>query len=286
MSSVEHRNGQKVENSQHDRQGDDKIEDTPPTSMRRLAGCLGNANRSAEFIHRSCRRQDLTHRCVEHRGHAPDRIHPGAHGADFSVLKTAATAALLIVLLLSGLHWRRPLLPLLPPTYLFTTLLLVMTALIPEHRFYQLGHKPAVVVHISLSLAAYALFMVCALLALLVASIQQRLKQRRLAMAPGYPSLVGVEQLLQQLLALGVVILTAAVATGFLFLDGFWGQGQAHKAILTCAALLFYVALWWRQQHSGVRGRHLVFAHLLGAALLNIAYFGSRLIRELLLARA
>ncbi len=211
---------------------------------------------------------------------------PGAHGADFSVLKTAATAALLIVLLLSGLHWRRSLLPLLPPTYLFTTLLLVMTALIPEHRFYQLGHKPAVVVHISLSLAAYALFMVCALLALLVASIQQRLKQRRLAMAPGYPSLVGVEQLLQQLLALGVVILTAAVATGFLFLDGFWGQGQAHKAILTCAALLFYVALWWRQQHSGVRGRHLVFAHLLGAALLNIAYFGSRLIRELLLARA
>ena len=34
---------------------------------------------------------------------------PGAHGADFSVLKTAATAALLIVLLLSGLHWRRSL---------------------------------------------------------------------------------------------------------------------------------------------------------------------------------
>ena len=133
---------------------------------------------------------------------APVLALPGGSGADFSVLKTAALAALLIVLLLSSLHWRRSLLPLLAPTYLITTLLLVMSALIPEHRFYQLGHKPAVVVHISLALAAYALFMVCALLALLVATIQQRLKQRRLAVTPGYPSLVGVEQLLQQLLRL------------------------------------------------------------------------------------
>ena len=211
---------------------------------------------------------------------------PGSHGADFTVLKTAVTAALLIVLLLSSLHWRRSLLPLLAPTYLFTTLLLVMTALIPEHSFYQLGHKPSMVVHISLALAAYALFMVCALLALLVASIQHRLKQRRFNLAPGYPSLVGVEQLLQQLLGLGVIILAAAVVTGFLFLEGFWGQGQAHKAILTSAALLFYIGLWWRQKQSGVRGRHLVFAHLLGATLLSLAYFGSRLIRELLLAHA
>ena len=60
---------------------------------------------------------------------------PAAHGADFSVLKTATTAALLIVLLLSGLHWRRALLPLLPPTYLFTTLLLVMTALLTNTAF-------------------------------------------------------------------------------------------------------------------------------------------------------
>ncbi len=210
---------------------------------------------------------------------------PATTGTDFGVLKTGATAGLLITLLLTAIHSRKPLLPLLPPTYFIATVVVVVAVLVPEHRFYDLGHKPAVVIHIALSLSAYALFNVCALLALLVAFIQHRLKQRKMGLNPSIPSLVGVEQLLQQLLVMGIVVLTAAVATGLLFLDGFWGQGQAHKAILTCAALLFYIGLWWRQRRVGIRGRLLVIAHVSGALLLTLAYFGSRLIREVLLER-
>lgn len=208
-----------------------------------------------------------------------------AHGQDLSMLNVATTAAWFINLMLLITHLRRPIHLLLPLAFSVTAILLVADYLMPGQYITHLETHPRVLLHIALSLTAYSLLMVVALLALLLAVINHRLKHKKQAVFhPALPPLVSVEELLYHLLFAGVVVLAAAQLTGLVFLEQFFGGGKAHKAILSLIALGVYLMMLWRHYSIGLRGRWLVIGSISGGVLLTLAYFGSRFIREILLS--
>lgn len=146
--------------------------------------------------------------------------------------------------------------------------------------------EPALKSHILLSGLAYALLAMASVQAILLA-VQDRALHRG---QPGgfvrqLPPLVTMESLLFQMIAGGFVFLSLALLTGFLFLDDIFAQHLVHKTVLSITAwLVFGVLLWGRWRH-GWRGRTAMRWTLSGFAALVLAYFGSKLVLELILQR-
>ena len=95
-----------------------------------------------------------------------------------------------------------------------------------------------------------------------------------------------LEELLFHLITVGFVILTVALGTGMVFVNDLFGQHLAHKTLLSIFAWLVFALLLWGRWKKGWRGRVAVHMTLVGIALLLLAYFGSKLILEVLLQRS
>ncbi|MEA5444650.1 cytochrome c biogenesis protein CcsA [Gammaproteobacteria bacterium AB-CW1] len=140
--------------------------------------------------------------------------------------------------------------------------------------------------HIFLSIASYSLLSVAAVLALVLSFQESRLRGRH----PGgvlriLPPLEITERLLFQLILIGFVGLTLALFTGLLFVDNLLAQHLAHKTILSTAAWLLFGILLWGRYQFGWRGRIAIRWTLSAFVLLALAYFGSRIVLELVLGQ-
>ncbi len=140
--------------------------------------------------------------------------------------------------------------------------------------------------HIVLSLLAYSLFGIAALQALVLAVQERHLRDHR----PGgfiraLPPLQIMEQLLFQMLYAGFVLLSLALLTGIIFLDDIFAQHLVHKTVLSAAAWLIFGILLWGRWRFGWRGRVAIRWTLSGFAVLVLAYFGTKLVLELVLGR-
>lgn len=141
--------------------------------------------------------------------------------------------------------------------------------------------------HVILSILAYSLLTIATLQALLLAYQHHQLKHRhsvgvvRLLLPP----LQTMESLLFELLWAGFALLTLAIASGFYFLDDLFAQHLAHKTVFALAAWVIYALLLWGRHQLGWRGYTAVRWTLGGFALLMLAYFGSKLVLELILGR-
>lgn len=140
--------------------------------------------------------------------------------------------------------------------------------------------------HIILSLIAYSLFAVAALQAVLIAFQEYRLRQR----TPGVwwnslPSLQEMERFLFQLIAAGFVLLTLALFTGLIFVTNLQAQHLTHKVVLSVVAWVVFAVLLWGRWRHGWRGRTAIRWTLSGFIFLMLAYFGSKLVLELILGR-
>lgn len=140
------------------------------------------------------------------------------------------------------------------------------------------------ILHIVLSMLAYGLLTLGAVQAVILALQHQQLRQR----PPGrfvttLPPLETMETLLFQLIAAGFVLLTLAIASGFLFIDHLFAQHLAHKTVLSLIAWLVFAILLWGRRQFGWRGRTAVRGAVIGYAVLILAYFGSKLVLELML---
>lgn len=152
------------------------------------------------------------------------------------------------------------------------------------------GHaplSPAVEAHVILSLLAYGLLLLAAGQALLLWYQERRLQRREVQGLIGLlPPLAVMEQLLFQLLPLGVLLLTAALATGLTFVQDLRAQHLVHKTVLSVLAWAILVVLLWGRWRHGWRGPRAVALTLAGFATLALAYFGSRFVLEVLLGRS
>lgn len=155
---------------------------------------------------------------------------------------------------------------------------------LPEIPFVAESSDTGLKLHIFISLLAYSLLSLAALLALVLAMQNKHLHNHH----PGgvlraLPPLKHMESLLFQVIGVGFSLLSVALLTGFIYLDDIFAQHQVHKTTLSLVAWLIFAILLWGRVQFGWRGRTAIRWTLGGFAFLMLAYFGSKLVLEILL---
>jgi ABC-type uncharacterized transport system, permease component len=92
-----------------------------------------------------------------------------------------------------------------------------------------------------------------------------------------------VENILFKLLLACTCLLSVSLLSGFVFLDDMLNKTYAHKTVLSASALVVFLTLVVGQKLRGWRGKQVIAMTVLGVVLLSLAYFGSKLVRELIL---
>jgi ABC-type uncharacterized transport system permease subunit len=142
-------------------------------------------------------------------------------------------------------------------------------------------------VHILLSIGAYSLLAIAAVQALVLALQDYLLRHKHpVQVMRTLPPMQTMEDLLVQLIAIGFFLLSLSLATGLMFVHDILAQHLAHKAVLSILAWVLYGWMLLGRWFRGWRGRILVRWALGGFVLLMLAYFGSKLVLELILHRS
>lgn len=142
----------------------------------------------------------------------------------------------------------------------------------------------AIQIHVFLSLVAYAVLALAAAQAVLVA-IQRHFLSRH---KPGgfmraLPALDRTEGLLFTLLIAGFILLSLSLLSGFFYLEDMFGQSLVHKTVLSCLGWSIFAVLLLGRWQFGWRGKKAVHWTLAGFILLVLAYFGSKIVLEVIL---
>ncbi len=141
--------------------------------------------------------------------------------------------------------------------------------------------------HILVSLFAYGLLAVGAIVAVFALLQDRRLRDRNLGNLNAlFAPLETTERLLFGVTTGGFLSLLLAVLSGFLFVENLFAQHLVHKTVLSIIALVIFGVLIAGRHFAGWRGRRAVSLYLWGFAILCLAYFGSRFILENILNRS
>ena len=141
-------------------------------------------------------------------------------------------------------------------------------------------------IHIVASLFAFSVLTISALQSILLFTQDQHLRKHNLnGITRALPPLHDTEKFLFQTITVGFLLLSLALATGFLFLENMFEQHVAHKTILSLLAWLVFALLLWGRWRFGWRGRKATNWTLGGFGFLILAYLGSKFVQELILHR-
>ena len=141
--------------------------------------------------------------------------------------------------------------------------------------------------HVLVSLFAYGLLTVGAIVAVYALVQDRRLRTGRISRVNQlFAPLETTERLLFGLTAAGFTILLLAVVSGLAFVDNLFAQHLVHKTVLSLLALALFGVLLAGRQFAGWRGRRAIYLYLWGFVILCLAYFGSRFILENVLGRS
>jgi ABC-type uncharacterized transport system permease subunit len=163
--------------------------------------------------------------------------------------------------------------------------LAVLASLLGQTGFQSMeSPPPALVVHILFSVFAYSILFMAACQSVLLAYQEHALKAHSpIGALRVLPPLETMESLLFSLLWTGIITLTAAIATGFIFLDNMFAQRVVHHTVLAIASWLVYAALLTGRHFFGWRSSTATSWTLVAFALLILGYFGSKFVMEILL---
>lgn len=141
--------------------------------------------------------------------------------------------------------------------------------------------------HLALAMAAYGLFFIALLHALLMAVAERRLHQKDSSALAGLPPLLTLEQLLFRVIAAAFTFLTLTLATGIVFSEELFGRALPfdHKTIFAVLSWLTFGLLLAGRWRYGWRGRTALRWTLTGFLMLLLAYVGSRFVLEVVLHR-
>ena len=151
-------------------------------------------------------------------------------------------------------------------------------------------------VHAVMAIAAYSLFTIAALHALLMTLVEKRLHHAKLnGQAAGplkgplavLPPLLTLEALLFRIITLGFVLLTLTLATGFIFSETVFGRALSfsHKTLFAVLSWIIFGSLLAGRHFYGWRGRAALRWTLAGFVVLLLAYVGTRFVLEVILRR-
>lgn len=141
--------------------------------------------------------------------------------------------------------------------------------------------------HVLISLFAYGLLAVGAIVALFALMQERRLHAGRLSSINQlFAPLETTEQMLFGITTGGFLLLLLAVSSGFALFENIFAQHLVHKTTLSLLALLLFGVLLAGRQFAGWRGKRAVYLYLWGFVILCLAYFGSRYVLEEILGRS
>ena len=138
--------------------------------------------------------------------------------------------------------------------------------------------------HILTALLAYSMLMIATIQAVLLAFQHRSLHgQKPNTLLRTLPPLQDMDKLLFRFISAGLILLSIALLTGFIYLEDLFGQHIAHKTILSIIAWLVFSALIVGRWRYGWRGMTATRWTLSGFALLMLAFFGTKFVQEYLL---
>lgn len=188
----------------------------------------------------------------------------------------------LIAALLLLVSLRKPVLPAAVGLFPMAALSIVGVIGLPEPGI-DYGFTPGMLFHIATSVLAYAFLIIAAGQAVLLAIQTHALRHNRIrGIIQVLPPLTTMERLMFELITYGMGFLTVSIISGFLFINDLFAQHLAHKTVLSLAAWVLFSILLWGRYQRGWRGS-IAIRWTLGAVLvLILAYFGTKLILQLL----
>lgn len=145
-------------------------------------------------------------------------------------------------------------------------------------------------IHVFSSFLAYGVLSIAAFQALFLAVQDRQLHNKHPSWAfQLFPPLQVMETLLFQMVILGFLLLSISLITGFMFFNDIFEeivkQHLVHKTVLSVVAWIVFAVLLWGRWRYGWRGKKAIRWNLGGFILLMLAYFGSKLVLELILKR-
>jgi ABC-type uncharacterized transport system permease subunit len=163
---------------------------------------------------------------------------------------------------------------------------ILLAATLPNDRLMVRAQSWPLDAHILVSMLAYSLLSVAALQAVLLAMQDRHLRRGAAGgVLSRLPPLQEMERFLFELIAAGFVLLTVALFTGLIFVQNLMAQHLVHKTVLSLLAWTVFAVLLWGRWRFGWRGRIALRWTLGGFLTLMLAYFGSKLVLELILGR-
>lgn len=161
----------------------------------------------------------------------------------------------------------------------------VLLATVFPGKVLDVGTSPWLPLHLALGIASYGLFGAAAVHAWLTTRAEAQIRQATDAEA-GMP-LLTLERLTFRFVTAGFVLLSATLLAGLLFSENLYGRAWKwdHKTVLSTLAWACFAVLIVGRARFGWRGRTARRVLYAGAALLVLAYVGSRFVLEMVLGR-
>jgi len=208
-------------------------------------------------------------------------------GLDLSFFNALSLVGWLVATLLFATTLRQPLeslsIVLLP--LIIITLLIDLVA--PNLNRQIVAAGTGLQMHVLGSLLAFSILSLAAAQALVLSYQDYHLRNHQLtSWVRHLPPLQHMESFLFQLIWLGFFLLSAALMSGWFFLDDIFAQHLLHKTVLSFLAWVLFAMLLMGRLLAGWRGRKAIHWTLGGFALLVLAYFGSKMVLEIILLKS
>jgi len=159
----------------------------------------------------------------------------------------------------------------------------VVLALVFPGQPLHVAASPWLPLHLALGIASYGLFAAAVVHAWLMTRAERQIRQAVDAQS-GIP-LLTLERLTFRFVMAGFVVLSATLVAGWWFSETLYGRAWKwdHKAVFSLLSWLTFAILLVGRSRFGWRGRSAVRVLYTGAALLLLAYAGSRFVIEVVL---
>ena len=205
-------------------------------------------------------------------------------GVTFGFYKVLALSFLAVNVACIAALLRRPLQNLLVGLLPLSALSIVVATLGPDTSAARDHIEPGMLMHIGSSIVAYSLLTLAAGQAALLAVQDRQLRNRNMTgIARSLPPLQLMESMLFELVWVGVAALTLSILSGVIFMENMFAQHLVHKTVLSLFAWVLFSVLLWGRYRLGWRSQIAVRFTLSGFIFLLLAFFGSKLVLELVL---
>ncbi|MFB0963737.1 MAG: cytochrome c biogenesis protein CcsA [Pseudomonas sp.] len=206
-------------------------------------------------------------------------------GLSLSFFNAASLIAFSVITLVLLCLLRMSVHALLVPLLTLGTITVLCAQFLPQGNTQPINEAPGILAHILFSILAYGMITIAVFQSMLLLIQDQQLRKRPVStLIKHFPPLQTMESLLFGFLWSGWLLLSLSLITGWLFLDNLFAQHLVHKTLLSCVAWLVFGILLWGRHQLGWRGHKAIRWTITGFFLLMLAYFGSKLVREFILA--